>query len=202
MNKRIYSKWTPEEDDMIRQGIIPSTHPHYAACLLRARRLGFTFVKKKVAHKWSSKQDTLVRAGIIPPGRNFAECTERGKALGIDFTEKFYSLELPQTIIDGHTPKGMGKDSVITALNELNMSTRKFKVRKMSPSARKAYERGRELFLMHAKSSMSIQEIAQKEHVSRQNIHRLINRFKVYYFDEYCFDKVVTEQPKEENHEQ
>ena len=82
------------------------------------------------------------------------------------------------------------------------MSTRKFKVRKMSPSARKAYERGRELFLMHAKSSMSIQEIAQKEHVSRQNIHRLINRFKVYYFDEYCFDKVVTEHPKEENHEQ
>lgn len=191
--KRTYNRWTPEEDAMIARGEIPPTHPHYAACLLRAKKLGFTFAKKRESGiKWTKRMDDLLRTGIIPTGRSMKECTERASALGFDFVKTFFEAPVADSIrITGRTPKGMSRVDAVSAAIENNVSTKAFKVKPLTAPARSAYERGKRLFMMHATSDMSINDIADKEHMTRQNAHRLIERFKVHYFDENCFDEAV-----------
>lgn len=184
--KRVYNRWTPEEDEMIRQGKIPPAHPSHANCLARARKLGFKFVKKRQVGRWSKQQDDLVRQGIIPPSKSFNMAVERAEFLGVDFLGKFYE--------NGNVGdlKGLSKDDMMLVMSEKNSSMKKYKV-KMTESARLAAERGKRLFLLHAKSDMSIEDIAAQEHCTKQNVHRLIDTFKVHYFNANCFEVVVAE---------
>ena len=184
--KRVYNKWTPEEDEMIRQGIIPPNHPSHANCLTRARKLGFKFIKKRQAVRWSEQQDNMIRNGIIPPNKGLQMSIERAAFLGFDFMEKFYENGNVDSV------KGLSKEDMMLVMSEKNNSIKRYKVR-MTDAAKEAAERGRKYFLMHAKSDMSIKDIAAKEHCTKQNVHRLIDTFKIHFFNEHCYDKVVEE---------
>ncbi|WP_405325630.1 hypothetical protein [Fibrobacter sp.] len=189
--KRVYNKWTPEEDDMIRRGEIPPNHPSYANCLTRARKLGFKFVKKRQeGGRWSELQDNMVRKGVVPPEKGLERAIQRGNELGVDFLKLFYEK------MDTNGLQGLTKDErmLIMAANE--NSLKEFKV-KDSASIHRAAQRGKKFFLMHAKSLLSIQDIANKENCSRQNVHRLIDAYKIQYFNEHCFDQAVKEAEDE-----
>lgn len=182
--KRVYNRWTPEEDAMIREGIIPPRHPSHANCLLRARKLGFKFAKKKGGPRKSDRRDELLRKGVIPEGTDMAWAVERSRELGFSFVERVYSGG------DVSEVKGMSAtDRQVVSLGRGD-SVRRYKTRE-SAATRKAAERGRRFFLMHACSSMSINDIAKTENCTRQNVHRLIDTFKIHYFNEHCYDEVA-----------
>lgn len=188
--KRVYKKWTPEEDEMIRNGEIPPNHASYANCLQRARKLGFKFVKKRQEGRWSELQDNMIRNGIVPPDKGLERAINRGNELGVDFMKLFYEK------MDTNGLKGMTKEDRMLVMAANDTSLKEFKV-KNSVSAHRAAQRGKKFFLMHAKSLQSIQDIANKEHCSRQNVHRLIDAFKIQYFNEHCFDQAVKEAEDE-----
>jgi len=187
--KRVYRKWTPEEDEMIKRGEIPPNHPSYANCLTRARKLGFKFVKKRQEGRWSEIQDNMVRNGIVPPEKGLDRAIQRGKELGIDFMEKFYQ-NIDQNGLD--SIKGLKKDDRMLIMAANDASLKEFKI-KNTTNIHQAAERGKKFFLMHAKSLLSIQDIANKENCTRQNVHRLIDAFKIQYFNEHCFEQAVKE---------
>ena len=187
--KRVYRKWTPEEDEMIKRGEIPPNHPSYANCLTRARKLGFKFVKKRQEGRWSEIQDNMVRNGIVPPEKGLDRAIQRGKELGIDFMEKFYQ-NIDQNGLD--SIKGLKKDDRMLIMAANDASLKEFKI-KNTVNIHQAAERGKKFFLMHAKSLLSIQDIANKENCTRQNVHRLIDAFKIQYFNTHCFDQAVKE---------
>ena len=135
--------------------------------------------------------DQILRGGIIPTGRSMKECVDRARVLGFDFMKVFFEAPPEQAIVVHGTPEGMTATDALSVALENNWSTKAYKVKTMTDKEKGAYERGRRLFLMHAKSDMSLQDIADQEKMSRQNVHRLIERFKIYYFDEHCFDQVV-----------
>jgi hypothetical protein len=185
-HKRVYNKWTPEEDEMIRRGEIPPNHPSYANCLLRARKLGFKFVKARNKHegRWSEQQDNMVRNGIVPPDKGLDRAIQRGIELGVDFLKLFYEK------MDTNGLDGLSKDDRMLIMAANDASLKEFKV-KNTAAIHQAAERGKKFFLMHAKSLLSIQDIANKENCTRQNVHRLIDAFKIQYFNEHCFDQAV-----------
>ena len=191
--KRVYRKWTPEEDEMIKRGEIPPTHPSYANCLTRARKLGFKFVKKRQEGRWSEIQDNMVRCGVIPPGKGLDRAVQRGKELGFDFMQRFYE-HVDEAGLEGL--KGLKKDDRMLIMAANDASLKEFKV-KNTAAIHQAAERGKKFFLMHAKSLLSIQDIANKENCTRQNVHRLIDAFKIQYFNEHCFDQAVKECEKD-----
>lgn len=184
--KRIYNKWLPEEDAMLREGIIPPRHNSYANCLLRARKLGFKFVQKRKEFRHSSKRDGMITNGVIPPETGIKYAMERAGEMGVDFINKFYE-ETPVEDV-----KGLSASDKVLIIAEKNQSTRKYKV-KDTAAMRLAAERGRKFFLMHARSDMSIREIASIAGCTKQNVHRLIDAFKIYYFNTHCYDDVVKE---------
>lgn len=186
--KRVYNKWLPEEDAMLREGIIPPRHNSYANCLLRARKLGFKFVKKREEFRHSERRDGMISNGVIPPDTGIKYAMERAGEMGVDFIKKFYD-ETPVEDV-----KGLSASDKVLISNEKNQSTKKFKV-KDTVAMKMAAERGRKFFLMHARSSMSIREIAEVAGCTKQNVHRLIDAFKVYYFNEHCFDDVINDPP-------
>jgi hypothetical protein len=188
--KRIYRKWTPEEDEMIRNGEIPATHPSYANCLTRARKLGFKFVKKRAEDRWSEQQDNMIRNGVLPPEKSLQRAIKRGNEIGIDFLTLFYEKK------DTNGLQGLSKEDRMLIMVANEDSLKEFKI-KRSVSANRAAERGKKYFLMHAKSLLSIQDIAKKENCSRQNVHRLIDAFKIQYFNTHCFEQAVKEAEDE-----
>ena len=197
MGKRTYNRWTPAEDDMIRRGEIPPNR-QYASCFIRAERLGFKFSKKGDGLKWSKRLDDLVRGGIIPNGRSMKECVDRARVLGFDFMKAFFSAPPEQEIVIAGKPRGMLASEALAVALDNNWSTKAYKVKTLTDAELGAYKRGRRLFLKHARSDMSLQDIADSEGMTRQNVHRLIERFKIHYFDENCFDTVVKESVDEE----
>jgi hypothetical protein len=188
--KRVCNKWTPEEDEMIRRGEIPPKHNSYANCLTRAKKLGFKFVKKRQEGRWSELQDNMIRNGIVPPEKGLERAIQRGNELGIDFLTLFYEK------LDANGLKGVNKEDRMLILSANDVSLKEFKI-KHSVASHKAAERGKKYFLMHAKSLMSINDIAKKENCTRQNVHRLIDAFKIQYFNEHCFDQAVKENENE-----
>ena len=184
--KRVYNKWLPEEDDMLREGIIPPRHNNYANCLVRARKLGFKFVAKRKEFNNSSKRDGMISNGVIPPDTGIRYAVERAGEMGVDFISKFYEENPVEDV------KGIRAADKVLISAEKNQSTRKYKV-KDTPAVRKAAERGKKFFLMHARTDMSIGDIAATAGCSKQNVHRLIDSFKIHYFNEHCYDDVVRE---------
>lgn len=169
---------------MIREGIVPPNHPSHANCLLRARKLGFKFVKKKEPHRKSDKRDALLRKGIIPQGTDMAWAIARSNELGFSFLDRVYADN------DVSDVSGIKKSDKLLVMTEKGNSTRKMKT-KVSDLARKAAERGKRFFLMHACSAMTIGDIARAEGCTKQNVHRLMDTFKIHYFNEHCYDEVV-----------
>jgi len=190
MGKRTYNRWTPAEDAMIERGEIPPNR-QYASCFIRAERLGFKFSKKGNGLKWSKRLDELVRGGIIPTGRSMKECVDRARVLGFDFMKVFFEASPEQSIVIARHTDGMLASEALSVALENNWSTKAYKVKTLTDAELGAYKRGRRLFLKHARSDMSLQDIADAEGMTRQNVHRLIERFKIHYFDENCFDAVV-----------
>jgi len=93
---------------------------------------------------------------------------------------------------DANGLKGVNKEDRMLILSANDVSLKEFKI-KHSVASHRAAERGKKYFLMHAKSLMSINDIAKKENCTRQNVHRLIDAFKIQYFNEHCFDQAVKE---------
>lgn len=69
--KRISRHWTPEEDDLLRQGIIPPGRTYnqaYTHCVNR----GINPVFEGMAHRkqWSTKEVAQLKEGILPKSRS------------------------------------------------------------------------------------------------------------------------------------
>lgn len=186
-NKRTYNKWTKEDEHLLRNGKVPESHPSMANCRAHAAKLGFKFVPT-VSGRWSKAQIKMLDNGVIPLNKNLEQCIEQGKKVGVNFLENFFARQS----VDLSAMKGLKKDEKMFILRENNQSLKPFKV-KEHKGTEKAAKRGKKFFLMHAKSNMSIQDIAETEHCTRQNVHRLIDTFKIHYFNQHCFDAVVNE---------
>ena len=186
---RTYNEWTQEDIDKLKRGIIPENHPHHAACHIKAKQLGFTFHKAKIVdEKWSPKQIEQLRAGILPKGKSWNEAVKVANFHQIDFVNIYKAKPLTadevKMVNNGVVPPHREKADVIKfAASEL--STAVFQS-KCSKKSLEAVAKGEKLFKEFMVSSDSLETVAKRHGMTKQNAHRLIVAFKVHYFDSNC----------------
>lgn len=191
---RTYNEWTQEDIDKLKRGIIPENHPHHAACHIKAKQLGFTFHKAKVVdEKWSQKQIDQLRAGILPKGKSWNEAVKVANFHQIDFVNLYkakpLSPEEVKMVNNGQVPPHREKADVIKfAASELSTTVFKSKHSKKSLDAVK---KGEILYKEFVASTDSLETVAKRHGMSKQNAHRLIQSFKVHYFDTHCVKECI-----------
>lgn len=191
---RVYKNWTKTDIDDLVKGKIPESHPHHAACHLKAKSLGFTFHKAKIiGENWTPEQIDSLRQGVVPEGKSWNEAVKVAKVNKIDFVKNFNSRDFDDNEIklikDGHIPPHRDREAVIKfAATKLNINV--FKT-KRSKKSLEAVRKGEMLFKEFAASPDSLDTVAKKHGMSKQNAHRLIQNFKVYYFDTHFVKECV-----------
>jgi len=194
---RTYNEWTEEDIDKLKRGIIPENHPHHAACHIKAKQLGFTFHKAKIVdEKWTQKQIDQLRSGILPKGKSWNEAVKVAAFHNIDFENIYKAKPLTadevKLVNNGVIPPHREKADVIKfAASELSTSVFKTKYSKKSLEAVK---KGEKLYKEFIKSTDSLETVAKRYGMTKQNAHRLIQAFKVYYFDTNCVKECLSEK--------
>lgn len=184
---RVYKKWTPEEIEMIKQGIIPENHNNHGACILKARSLGFKFKKAKriLPKNWSQADVDLLKAGIVPKGKTFKACMSVAESMNLDFKVLFnqtpWSKSELKSLKAGQIPQYRDYSTACKLASSLGINTATLKEAKSNPDT---IATGKQLYMEYSSTDATVATLAAKYKTSRQNIHRMINSFKIAFFND------------------
>ena len=81
--KKKKDRWTPEEIELLRQGIVPEGRT-LATAKAKAKTLGITlFDRSGPSTRWTPDEIEMLQHGEQPPGRSEVACFYKGMSLGL-----------------------------------------------------------------------------------------------------------------------
>lgn len=192
---RVYNHWSEDDIKDIQKGKIPKSHPHHAACHTKAKRLGFHFHKAKIVDEnWTQSQIDSLRAGKLPKGKSWNVAVKVANLHGIPFIDFFRNSPLSEDelkfVKKGKIPPHRRKADVIR-FAAVELATPAFKS-KVTEKSLAAARKGQALYLEFIAGTDSLEVVAKRHNMTKQNAHRLIQVFKCHFFDKF-FVKDATE---------